>query len=232
MIEIDIYVQRPAFTLDIKCQCEGPVTALCGPSGAGKTTLLNVIAGLLRPQRGYIRIDDVLWCDTRRNLFLPPHRRRLGYVFQDARLFPHLSVRHNLIFSHWVRRPPQHISTNTSAYTSATNIEWDDVIDVLGLAHLLERAPLTLSGGEQQRVALGRALLAYPSLLLMDEPLAAVDAQRRNEILPYIERVQKLFSIPTVYVSHTHDEVERIADEIITLGDGKVQHIKRGSVLM
>lgn len=223
MLDIDAHINRADFTFDVKVRCEGPVSAIFGPSGSGKTTLLNIVAGLISPQRGHVRFGDEIWFDSTKAINVPPHHRHIGYVFQDARLFPHLSVRYNLSFSSMVRR----------ADSSSINpkVARDDVIEVLGLTHLLARAPLTLSGGEQQRVALGRALLSHPKLLLMDEPLAALDAPRRNEILPYIENIQKKFSIPTLYVSHARDEVERIADEIITLHEGSLAHVKRGATL-
>jgi molybdate transport system ATP-binding protein len=223
MIDINVYHARANFTVDVAIKCEGPVTALFGPSGSGKTTLLNMVAGLVTPQRGRISRGDDVWFDSDRHICVPPHRRHIAYVFQDARLFPHFNVRHNLMFSRWARNPLQ-ICDQTMP------TKWDDVIDVLGLACLLERRPLTLSGGEQQRVAIGRALLSNPKMLIMDEPLAAVDAQRRDDILPYIELMQKHFSIPTLYVSHAREEVDRIANEIITLRDGRVIDVTRGSL--
>jgi len=224
MIEIKAKLTLSSFELDVDVACEGLVTALFGPSGSGKTTILKIVAGLAQPHTGFVRFNDEIWFDSARMINVPAHHRHIGYVFQDARLFPHLSVRHNLMFSQWVRRQ--------RAPHLTKRIDWDDVIDVLGIAHLLERSPLTLSGGEQQRIALARALLSHPALLLMDEPLAALDAQRRDEILPYIERVKKTFSIPTLYVSHARDEVERIADEIIRIDEGKIMQRQRGSILI
>ncbi len=214
--------KRKDFTLDMALSFEGPVTALFGPSGSGKTTVLNILGGLLRPQEGRIVVDGEVWFDSQAKIWVPAHKRRIGYVFQDARLFPHLSVGLNLRIGGWLRR-------SVRAKDKRSNVEWDDVIDLLGLNQLLARKPGTLSGGEQQRVGIARALLANPKVLLMDEPLAALDEARRAEILPYIERLQSRFAIPTIYVSHAREEVERIADEIITMKDGSVVGVRRGS---
>ena len=189
---------------------EGGVTALFGPSGAGKTSIVNAIAGLLRPRRGHIAIAGKPVLDTDTGLFVPPHARRVGYVFQDARLFPHMSVEDNLRFG-WRRAPAR-----------ATAEDVDHVIRLLGLEALLGRKPAKLSGGEKGRVALGRALLSSPELLLLDEPLAALDAARKAEILPYLERLRDEARIPMLYVSHSLDEVTRLADSVILLKDGRV----------
>ena len=195
---------------------EGGVTALFGPSGAGKTSIANTIAGLLRPDQGRIAIGERCVLDTRAGVFLPPQARRIGYVFQDARLFPHMSVEANLRYG-WRRAPAR-----------ADEARIDHVIALLGLEGLLARKPAKLSGGEKGRVALGRALLASPALLVFDEPLAALDAARKAEILPYLERLRDEARLPMLYVSHSLDEVTRLADTVILLRDGRV--IAQGSV--
>jgi molybdate transport system ATP-binding protein len=200
-----------AFRLDAKFQVERPgVTALFGPSGAGKTSIVNAIAGLLRPDDGRIVLSGETLVDTAARVFTPARRRRVGYVFQDSRLFPHLSVANNLRFG-WRRMGRR-----------AGQAEFDEILDLLGLEALLDRKPARLSGGEKSRVALGRALLAAPRLLLLDEPLAALDAARKAEILPYLERLRDRARLPMLYVTHSVDEVSRLADEIIVLDRGRV----------
>ncbi len=199
--------------LDLAASLDAPlggVTALFGPSGSGKTTLLRIIAGLERRARGTVRIGDELWQDSGTNLFVPPHARRVGVVFQDARLFLHLSVEGNLRYGY--RRTP-------AAERALTP---DEVIEVLDLQPLLGRRPANLSGGERQRVAIGRALLASPRLLLMDEPLASLDEARKQQILPYIERLVERFHLPVIYVSHAIDEVLRLAGEVAFMAEGRV----------
>jgi len=186
------------------------VTALFGPSGCGKTTILAAIAGLLRPDAGRVAIDGAPLLDTKQRIFLPPERRRCGVVFQDARLFPHLNVENNLRYGE--RRAPR----------EATGPDFATVVDLLGIAHLLRRRPLRLSGGERQRVALGRALLSRPRLLLMDEPLAALDAARRAEVLPFLARLRATARLPIVYVTHALDEVDALADTLVLLEAGHV----------
>ncbi len=185
------------------------VTALFGPSGAGKTTLLKMIAGTLRPQSGRIAVGDFTLFDMDQGIDLPPEKRRIGYVFQEARLFPHMSVKRNLTYARW-------------AGGRKTTRGFEDVVALLGIDHLLTRAPATLSGGERQRVAIGRALLSDPALLLLDEPLSSLDHARRQEILPFIERLRDESHVPIVYVSHEIGEVARLADEIVLLSGGKV----------
>jgi molybdate transport system ATP-binding protein len=209
--EIALKHRLGAFTLDAAFQFDTPgVTALFGPSGAGKSTIIHAVAGLIRPERGRIVIGGDTLLDTERGIFVPAHARRLGLVFQDARLFPHLSVRQNLLFG-W--RRAKHRSGAT---------EIDHVIALLGLSGFLDRQPRTLSGGERSRVALGRALLMQPRALLLDEPLASLDVARKAEILPYLERLRDESRIPILYVSHSLDEVGRLADRIIVLDNGRI----------
>jgi molybdate transport system ATP-binding protein len=186
------------------------VTVLFGPSGSGKTTLVNAVAGLLHPDAGRIAADDWVLVDTATKRFLPPHRRRIGYIFQEGRLFPHLNVRQNLLFGRWF------------APKDARPESLDRVVDLLGIGHLLTRRPGALSGGEKSRVAIGRALLAAPRLILADEPLAALDEARKAEILPYFERLRDEVSVPILYVSHASTEVARLATTVIALRDGRV----------
>ncbi|HMO30777.1 molybdenum ABC transporter ATP-binding protein [Enterovirga sp.] len=208
-LEVDLAHDQGAFQVRMSFRAGGRLTCLFGRSGAGKTTLVNAIAGLLRPQRGRIVADGTVLVDTGAGLFVPPHRRRIGYVFQEGRLFPHLSVRRNLLFGRWFVR-------------GEGGPDLPAVADLLGIGHLLERSPATLSGGEKQRVAIGRALLARPRLLLMDEPLASLDDARKAEILPYIERLRDEGSVPIVYVSHSVVEVVRLADTVVVLEAGRV----------
>jgi molybdate transport system ATP-binding protein len=199
------------FALDASFEAPAPgLTALFGPSGCGKTTVLRAAAGLLRLADGYFSIGDEVWQDA--SAFRPPHRRAIGFVFQEASLFAHMSVRRNLLYGY--RR--------ASASGAETKIQFDEVANLLGIEHLLERLPLHLSGGERQRVALGRALLSQPKLLLMDEPLSALDRTTKEEILPYLERIHASLAIPVLYVSHDVAEVERLADHIVLLDRGQV----------
>lgn len=198
------------FTLDLDLEAGSGITALFGRSGAGKSTIINAVAGLLRPDEGFLEVGGETLMDTTRNIHMPPHKRRFGTVFQDARLFPHLTVAQNLDFG--TRYAPK-----------GSNIPRDDVIDLLGLRPLLTRAPNTLSGGEKQRVALGRALLSAPRMLLMDEPLASLDATRKHEILPYLENLRDgPLNLPILYVSHAIEEITRLADTLILLGEGRI----------
>jgi molybdate transport system ATP-binding protein len=196
------------FTLDVDLQLPGTgVTALFGPSGCGKTTLLRCLAGLTRAADGLLSVQGEVWQDAQR--FVPTHQRPLGYVFQDAHLFAHLSVHRNLFYGH--ARVPAHLRHSAP----------DGVVELLGIGHLMARMPSGLSGGERQRVAMARALLSSPRLLLMDEPLAALDHQRKQEILPYLERLRDELKIPLLYVSHAPDEVARLADHIVVLREGR-----------
>ncbi|MBB3391431.1 molybdate transport system ATP-binding protein [Rhizobium sp. BK275] len=200
-----------ALGLDAAFTSERGVTALFGRSGSGKTSMIRIIAGLTRPAEGRVLLDGEVLTDTAKSIFIPRHRRRFGYVFQEARLFPHLSVRANLSYGRWFA--PK--STRTESF--------DYVVDLLGIGQLLARSPSKLSGGEKQRVAIGRALLSSPRLLLMDEPLAALDEARKAEILPYLERLRDEMDIPIVYVSHSIAEVSRLANQVVVMRDGKVE---------
>jgi molybdate transport system ATP-binding protein len=199
------------FRLDAAFTAGRGVTALFGRSGAGKSTVVNAVAGLIRPDDGRIEVDGTVLVDTKRGIFVPAHRRRVGYVFQEGRLFPHLTVRGNLRYGHLF------------APRGEAGAQFDHVVELLGIAHLLARRPAGLSGGEKQRVAIGRALLARPRILLMDEPLAALDAARKAEILPYIERLRDETRIPIVYVTHAVPEVVRLATTLVVLSDGRVE---------
>ncbi|OOW73062.1 molybdenum ABC transporter ATP-binding protein [Xanthomonas axonopodis pv. melhusii] len=203
MLDIDLQLHRGTFERRIRIRDDARVVALVGPSGAGKTTALNAIAGLVRPQAGHIRIDGRCLYDAGQGIDLPTHQRRIGYVFQDARLFPHLDVRRNLRYGRHAR--------------STALFGFDDVVALLGIAPLLQRRPRNLSGGEAQRVAIGRALLAQPAILLFDEPLSALDQARREELIPYLQRVRDEIRLPMLYVSHNPDEVQRIADSVHVL---------------
>ena len=204
-------VERNNFTLAVDLALPGRgVSGLFGHSGSGKTTVLRAMAGLERMPDGYLAIGNEVWQDESRGLFVPPHRRALGMVFQEASLFPHLSVRGNMEFG------------QKRVSTAASRFKLPDVAELLGLGHLLERAPAQLSGGERQRVAIARALLAAPQILLMDEPLAALDLKRKLEILPYLERLHRELAIPIIYVSHSPDEVARLADHLVLLDQGRV----------
>ena len=211
MLEVSIVRQLAGFRLDATFTAPTPgVIALFGRSGSGKSSLTNVIAGLLAPDSGTVCLDGEVLTDVRRGLTVPVERRRIGYVFQDARLFPHLSVAGNLRYGERRRRDAPIL------------IGFDKVVELLGLARLLERKPWQLSGGERQRVSLGRALLSQPRLLLLDEPLASLDVARREEVLPYLVALRDRLSMPMVYVSHQFDEVLRLATHLVLLEAGRV----------
>lgn len=210
MIEARLRIPRRGFTLEVDLAMpERGVTALFGPSGCGKTTVLRALAGLERAS-GRVALGPLVWQDDATRRFEPTHRRELGYVIQEAALFPHMDVRRNLDFG--LKR----------IAAGARRIALDQVIDLLGIAHLLARRPATLSGGERQRVAIARALAVSPRLLLMDEPLAALDAARKAEVLPYLERLHRELALPIVYVSHAVDEVARLADHVVLMQAGRV----------
>lgn len=202
-IDIDVTKRLGERVIAARFVAEAGLTALFGPSGAGKTSILNMVAGLLRPDRGHIRIGD-------RTLFgggvdLPPEARRIGYVFQDGRLFPHRRVRANLLYGHDLARPGDRW------------LSLDEAVDFLGIGGVLDRWPQSLSGGEAQRVAIGRALLSGPEILLMDEPLSSLDAARRGEIMTVIERIRDELKLPILYVSHDRAEVDRLATQMVML---------------
>jgi len=210
MLSVDVAKQLGTFALVARFEAAGSVTALFGPSGAGKTTIANMIAGLLAPDRGRIAFDDVVLFDSAAGINIPPHRRQIGYVFQEGRLFPHLSVRQNL---HYGRR---------RSGRPRDPKEFAHIAQLLDIGHLLDRRTRMLSGGERQRVAVGRALLIRPRLLLLDEPLASLDAARKREILPYLERLRDEEHVPMVYVSHNAAELRQIATHVVRLDAGRV----------
>jgi molybdate transport system ATP-binding protein len=209
-LEVSARHHLGAFWFDVTVDIGPGLTALIGPSGAGKTTLLNIVAGLVRPTDGSVRLDGATLADTRTGAWQPPYRRQIGYVFQEPRLLPHLTVRQNLGYARWAQRQ------SPGAHAPG------EIVDLLNLGALLGRYPSRLSGGEKQRVALGRALLSRPRLLLFDEPLASVDQVHRDTILPYLDRLRTDQAIPTVYVTHAWREVAGRADQVVALGDGRV----------
>jgi molybdate transport system ATP-binding protein len=210
MIDVAIEKRLGAFSLDARFAApDSGITALFGRSGAGKTSLVNALAGLIRPDRGRITVAGEPLFDSERGIDLPPEKRRLGYVFQEGRLFPHYSVRGNLLYGR-------------KRAGDGQGPGFDAVVALLGIADLLERRPADLSGGEKQRVAIGRALLASPRLLLMDEPLASLDGARKAEILPFIERLRDELHLPVFYVSHEMDEIIRLADLLVLVDQGKI----------
>lgn len=207
-----LQLQHPGFALDVDLRLPGRgITALFGPSGCGKTTCLRSMAGLERAQ-GHVHVNGQIWQDDAQRLWLPTHQRALGYVFQEASLFAHLNVRGNVEYG--LRRTP----------AARRRIALEQAVELLGIAHLMERTPHTLSGGERQRVAIARALATSPQVLFMDEPLSALDAARKAEVLPYLDALQRTLDIPVLYVSHAHDEVARLAHHIVVLQAGRVVH--------
>jgi len=210
MLRLDIAKQLGDFALEAAFASEGRVTGLFGASGAGKTSLVNIIAGLLRPDRGVIALDDEILDDVEKGVHVPPHRRRIGYVFQDARLFPHMNVEQNLDYG----RRMNGLASDAAQKTRVT--------ELLDIGHLLDRRPGKLSGGERQRVALGRALLSKPRLLLLDEPLGSLDEGRKVEILPYLIRLRDEANVPMVYVSHDAAEMRQLATQIVMLRNGRI----------
>jgi len=211
MIDISVKKLQGEFRIDAAFHSENVrVTALFGRSGAGKTSIIQMVAGLSRPDSGHVVVNGDCLFDSRKGINLPPEKRRIGYIFQDGRLFPHLSVRSNLIYG--MNRIP----------AEKRFVGFDSVVELLGIGHLLSRRPARLSGGEKQRVAIGRALLTSPSLMLMDEPLASLDAERKAEVLPFISRLSKEYSIPILYVSHSPDEICNLAGAVVVLDAGRV----------
>ena len=209
MLQVSIQKQLEAFALQVSfVLASHGITVLWGASGSGKTTLLQCLAGLLRPDAGRIACREAVWFDAERGVCLAPERRRLGYVFQDVRLFPHLSVRSNMLFGRRFRGP--------------SGVSFEDVVALLGLGRLLHRTPSDLSGGEKQRVAVGRALLACPELLLMDEPLTGLDRGKREEIMAYVKAIPERFGVPVLYVTHSDAERRFLAERVLNLEDGKL----------
>jgi molybdate transport system ATP-binding protein len=210
MLTVDVKKQLGDFALNALFASESGATVLFGPSGAGKTSIINMIAGLLKPDRGRIALDGDVLFDSDARINVPAWRRRIGTVFQEGRLFPHLSVKRNLTYGRWMNG----LADDPAAFTHA--------VELLDIGPLLDRRPGKLSGGERQRVAFGRALLMKPRLLLLDEPLASLDAARKLEILPYLERLRDDAKVPMIYVSHDPAEVTRIATRVVTLDGGHV----------
>jgi molybdate transport system ATP-binding protein len=210
MLELEIRHRQGTFALEAAFTTGEGLTALVGPSGSGKTTLANIAAGLIRPSQGRIVFNGETWFDAKRGIFLPSERRRIGYVFQEGRLFPHMTVRQNLDYARRFRP------------VSGSDAADARLIELLGIGHLLNRRPAGLSGGEKSRVAIGRALFSAPSLLIMDEPLSALDQARKAEILPHLEYVRDETGIPILYVSHAMEEVARLANRVVSLSSGRV----------
>lgn len=209
-ISVEILEHLGDFELDARFVSTGRLTALFGPSGSGKSSVINFMAGLIKASDGKVAIDGRVLFDSDKRINVPRHKRRIGYVFQEARLFPHMSVRQNLAYGRWF------------APAENRNADSKGVIDLLGLGQILDRMPNLLSGGEKQRVAIGRALLSSPKLLLMDEPLASLDQARKSEIMPYIERLRDETKVPIIYVSHSVAEVARLATDIVVMSNGMV----------
>jgi len=212
-LDVSLQKQWPGFTLDVAFRAEGGATVLFGPSGSGKTLIVKAVAGLGRPDKGKIVLGDRLLLDTVEGITIAPEARRVGVVFQEPRLFPHMTVERNLLYG-WRLLP------------SADRPDVGEVISLLGLEHLLKRRPNRLSGGEKQRVAIGRALLASPKLLIMDEPLANLDEARKDEILPYLSRLKSDAQMPILYVTHAQAEADILADRIVRIADGAITEIE------
>ncbi|XHN73757.1 CysA protein [Lonepinella sp. MS14437] len=210
MLEINVSKRLGNFELQLNAQIPSQnVTALFGLSGSGKSTVINLISGLIHPDQGYIKLNEKILVDTAKGICLPPNKRQMGYVFQDGRLFPHYSVKGNLRYA-----------IHTKSKKSA--VEFDRIVQLLGIEHLLNRYPISLSGGEKQRVAIGRALLSQPEMLLMDEPLSALDLPRKQELLSYLENLAQQIAIPILYVTHSIDELTTLAEQVILIENGKM----------
>ena len=210
MLVVEVEKKLGGFSVNALFASENGATVLFGPSGAGKTSIINMIAGLLKPDRGRIMLDGDVLFDDKARVDVPVWKRRVGYVFQEGRLFPHISVRHNLIYGRWMGGHP------------ADRTAFEHAVALLDIGHLLDRRPGKLSGGERQRVAVGRALLMRPRILLLDEPLASLDAGRKDDILPYLEKLRDEAQVPMIYVSHDPAEVKRIATHVVRLDAGQV----------
>jgi molybdate transport system ATP-binding protein len=210
MLAVDVEKRLGGFVLAAKFETTGGATALFGPSGAGKTSIANMIAGLIAPDRGRIALDGEALFDSAAGVNVPAHQRRIGYVFQEGRLFPHLNVGQNLDYGRWMGRLP------------ADAGERERIVALLNIGHLLSRRPGHLSGGERQRVAVGRALLMKPRLLVLDEPLASLDRARKLEILPYLARLRDEAHVPMIYVSHQAGEIQKLASQVVRIEDGRV----------
>jgi molybdate transport system ATP-binding protein len=208
MIEVQAQFRRPQFSLDVDLKLHERVTAIFGASGSGKSTLLNIIAGITKPDTGLIKINDAYLLDTSRKLYTPIHKRNIGLVFQDARLFPHLTVEQNLTYA--AKKPEQ-------------GMGFTEVIKLLEIETLLTQKPHELSGGEKQRVALGRAILSNPRLLMLDEPLASLDNRLKDQILPFLSRMTQEVNIPMIYISHDKSEIAQITQNIIGIENGKIK---------
>jgi molybdate transport system ATP-binding protein len=214
MLRVDVHKQLGTLSIAAAFETAHGVTALFGASGSGKTSIINMIAGLLTPDRGIVALDDERLFDSDAGIDVPPHRRGIGYVFQEGRLFPHMTVRSNLVYGRRMSGKPR----DPAAFAR--------VIEMLGIGDLLNRRPGALSGGERQRVAIGRAFLMQPRLLLLDEPLASLDDDRKEEIFPYLERLRDQANIPMIYVSHSAAEIQRIANIVVHLEAGKIDSIR------
>ncbi len=213
MLTVDVEKRLGEFSIAARFETAGGATALFGPSGAGKTSIVHMIAGLIAPDRGRIVLDNTVLFDSASGIDVPAHRRRIGTVFQEGRLFPHLTVAQNLDYGRWMNRlPPDPVGQKR-------------IVALLDIAHLLPRRPGHLSGGERQRVAFGRALLMKPRLLLLDEPLASLDRARKLEILPYLARLRDEAKVPMIYVSHQAGEIQRLASQVVRIDDGRVTGI-------
>ncbi len=209
MLDVSLSMHRGAFHVELAARLSSPVTGIFGASGSGKSTLLSVIAGLIKPNQGRIVLDNTVLVDTAHSVFIPAHQRHIGLVFQDGQLFPHLSVRQNLLYG-WQRLQP-----------SERRFNLDEIAGMLEIEPLLERQPRQLSGGEKQRVAVGRAILYSPRLLLLDEPLSSLDDRRKQQILPFLVRIRDETNIPMLYVSHSLAEIQYLTDDILYLAEGK-----------
>lgn len=216
MLEVSVRKLQGNFAVDAAFRTNGAgVTALFGRSGSGKTSVINMVAGLARPDEGRIVVEGKICFDSKNRIDVPPEKRRFGYIFQDGRLFPHLSVKSNLTYG-------MHLVPTSDRY-----VELGQVIELLGIEHLLDRRPAKLSGGEKQRVAIGRALLTSPHLLLMDEPLASLDEERKSEVLPFIAKLPRKLSIPILYVSHSLGEIRALADVVVLMDAGRAVAVRK-----